>query len=104
LLRYLTRDGQEPFGDWLNGLADPSVQARIRLRLARLECGNFGDCASIGSGVFELRDHSGPGYRIYFGKAGRNVVLLLTGGSKRREARDIQMALASRQDWKDRQA
>ena len=89
---YQTSDGQEPFNEWLDSIRDTSTQDRIQARLARLEDGNLGDCQSVGEGVFELRIHFGAGYRIYFGQVGSTVVLLLCGGAKSSQTRDIDRA------------
>ena len=86
---YETLNGQVPFTEWFASIQDTKTQTRIRGRLDRLEKRNFGDCESVGSGVFELRLHFGPGYRIYFGEVGRTIVLLLCGGDKSTQARDI---------------
>jgi putative addiction module killer protein len=103
ILRYQASDGTEPFSNWLRSLADKRVQARIRIRIQRLAAGNFGDCKSIGSGVLELRIHDGPGYRVYFGRQGKVVVILLCGGTKSTQHTDIDVALACWADWKRRQ-
>ena len=89
---YRMQNGREPFTEWFSAIRDTSTQTRIRGRLDRLERGNFGDCASVSGGVFELRLHFGPGYRIYFGEMDRTIVLLLCGGDKSTQARDIQRA------------
>ncbi len=86
---YQTRNGREPFNEWLDSIRDIRTQDRIQARLERLEDGNFGDCHSVGEGVFELRLHFGAGYRIYFGQVGNTIVLLLCGGDKSSQARDI---------------
>jgi putative addiction module killer protein len=104
LLRYQAADGSEPFSDWLRSIGDVRAQARIRLRLRRLEAGLFGDCKSVGEGVLELRDHEGAGHRVYLGRHGRMVVILLYGGTKRTQARDIEEAKKYWADWKRRQA
>jgi putative addiction module killer protein len=70
----------------------------VRARLNRIRLGNFGDCKSVGGGVVELRIDFGPGYRVYFGRDGRLVVVLLCGGDKRTQARDI---LRAREYWKE---
>ena len=82
-------NGRAPFKDWLRSLRDRQTKARILSRIDRLRLGNFGDYQSVGDGVFELRIHFGPGYRVYFGLHGAQVVLLLCGGDKSTQARDI---------------
>ena len=89
---YQTARGQEPFNQWLNSIQDIETQARIQARLERLEDGNLGDCQSVGEGVFELRIHSGAGYRIYFGQIDNTIILLLCGGGKSSQRRDIERA------------
>ena len=89
---YQTPNGREPFNEWLISIRDTETQARIRARLERLEDGNLGDCQSVGEGVFELRIHSGAGYRIYFGQRGNTIILLLCGGDKSSQRRDIEQA------------
>ncbi|MDE0638225.1 MAG: type II toxin-antitoxin system RelE/ParE family toxin [Candidatus Poribacteria bacterium] len=89
---YRTQNGREPFTEWFNAIRDTRTQTRIRGRLDRLEKGNFGDCESVGSGIFELRMHFGPGYRIYFGEVERTIVLLLCGGDKSTQVQDIRRA------------
>jgi putative addiction module killer protein len=81
------------FVGWLAGLADLQARARIARRLDRLAEGNFGDAKSVGGGVSELRFAFGPGYRIYYTIRGRVVVILLFGGDKRSQARDIKRAI-----------
>jgi len=77
LLEYLTDNGQNPFRKWLEGLRDRQARAKIRVRLNRIRLGNFGDCKRVGSGVSEMRIPHGPGYRVYFGRKGNTVVILL---------------------------
>jgi putative addiction module killer protein len=103
VLRYQAEDGRQPFTEWLGSIEDRSIQARVRVRLRRLEAGLFGDCEPVGGGVLELREHSGPGYRIYLGRHGRLIVVLLTGGTKRTQSNDIESAKALWADWKRRQ-
>ncbi len=90
--------GNEPFTNWLSGLRDPQTRRRILQRLWRLEDGHYGDFKLIGSGVYELRLFFGPGYRIYFGEDGDKIVVLLCGGDKDSQQRDIQQA---RTYWKE---
>ena len=82
--------GQEPFTQWLTSLADKTARKRIQTRLSRVEAGNLGDCKQISPGVFELRLRIG--YRIYFGKVGDTIILLLGGGDKSSQQKDIQNA------------
>jgi putative addiction module killer protein len=81
------------FVDWLDNLKDREAKKRIAIRLARLLQGNFGDCKSIGQGVYELRIDYGQGYRIYYKQVGDKIYLLLCGGDKSSQARDIEQAL-----------
>jgi len=83
----------ERFDDWLSGLRDQQAKMRIQARIDRAEDGNFGDCAPVGEGVSEMRIHYGPGYRIYFAQRGMEIVILLAGGDKRTQAKDIKTAL-----------
>ncbi len=92
IFRYQAEDGKEPVTEWLNGLRDKRSQAKLRVRLKRLEAGIMGDCEPVGDGVLELREHIGPGYRVYFGRHGRLVVVLLCGGGKKTQVRDIEAA------------
>ena len=80
------------FERWLNRLRDRRAAARIKLRLSALSDGNFGDVKSIGAGVFEMRTHYGPGYRLYFIREGEEVVVLLCGGDKSTQRQDIERA------------
>lgn len=104
VLRYQADDATEPVTEWLNNLRDKQAQARLRVRLRRLEAGNFGDCDPVGEGVFELREHVGAGYRIYLGRHGLKVVILLCGGDKKSQAADIKRARMFWIDWKRRQS
>jgi len=90
---YTTKTGKTPFLAWQNAL-DVKARAIVRTRLARVSWGNFGDCKLLknGEGVWELRIDFGPGYRIYFGKKGATVVVLLVGGDKGSQERDIAKA------------
>lgn len=80
---YKTENGRNLFREWLNGLRDRDARVRIRSRINRVRLGNLGDAKSVGRGVSELRIPYGPGYRVYFGRDGDKVVLLLCGGDKR---------------------
>ena len=95
----LYRKGRsKPFSDWLASLRDVRAVGIVRARLNRIRLGNFGDCKPVGGGVEELRIDFGPGYRVYFGREGSVVVVLLCGGDKRTQARDI---LTARKYWKE---
>ena len=83
----------EIFAKWLDGLHDIRARARILVRIERLTAGNPGDVKAVGEGVSELRIDYGPGYRVYYKKHGRKVVILLAGGDKRTQAKDIKTAL-----------
>lgn len=98
---YQERNGNFPFLEWLEAL-DLSTQVRINNRLIRIEVGNFGDCKSVGNSVFEFRLDFGPGYRIYYGQAENRLLLLLLGGSKRTQKRDIAKAKEYWQDYLER--
>jgi putative addiction module killer protein len=103
LLRYQRDDGREPLTEWLDRLRDKIAQARIRLRLRQVQAGNFGDCEPVGEGVMELRVHIGAGYRVYCGRHGKSVVILLCGGDKRSQQADIKLAKEFWAEWKRRQ-
>lgn len=82
----------EAFDQWLRRLKDERAKAKIAARIRRLAFGNFGDVSPVGEGVSELRIFEGPGYRVYFVQRGSTVVILLCGGSKKSQARDIKTA------------
>ena len=103
VFRYVAESGREPVKEWLQSLQDKRAQAKIRVRLKRLEAGMFGDCEPVGDGVLELREHLGAGYRVYFGRHGKAVVILLCGGSKKTQPSDIKTARQYWADWTRRQ-
>lgn len=80
------------FQDWLAGLKDMKARAAILVRIDRAALGNFGDCEPVGDGVYEMRIHTGPGYRLYYVQRGKTVYLLLCGGQKGSQVRDIKKA------------
>ena len=100
VLVYRTREGQLPFDEWLRGLHDANAVARILARIGRVRRGNLGDCKPVGEGVSELRVDCGLGYRVYFGQQGSTLVILLCGGDKSTQQRDIRQA---QQYWNDYQ-
>ena len=95
---YEAPDGKKPFREWLDSLRDWEAQGRILARLERVRLGLLGDCKSVGQGILELRVDTGPGYRVYFGRDGRSLVILLCGGSKASQSKDI---VDARARWKD---
>lgn len=82
------------FRDWLARVSDSRSKARILARIRSAEAGNFGDCKALEKGLFELRVHYGPGFRIYYARRGEDIFLLLAGGTKSTQSRDIRSALA----------
>lgn len=99
---YLTSDGNSPFAEWLDRLRDIRAKARIRTRLDRARLGNLGDHHSVGEGVSELRIFYGSGYRIYYGLDRGVIILLLCGGTKASQSRDITAAKAYWRDYRSR--
>jgi putative addiction module killer protein len=102
LVHYTKSNGQDVFGTWLEQLRDKRAQAVIAVRLDRLANGNSGDCKALGMGLNELRIHYGPGFRVYFGKAGQHCVILLCGGDKSSQASDIAKAREYFEDYMKR--
>lgn len=82
------------FDDWFQTLRDAQAKRRIQARIDRVVDGHFGDCAPVGEGVREMRIHAGPGYRVYFVERGMEIVILLAGGDKSSQPRDIETALS----------
>ncbi|MEI6542825.1 MAG: type II toxin-antitoxin system RelE/ParE family toxin [Methylococcales bacterium] len=101
LQEYTSTDGRSPFADWFNEL-DASAAAKIAAALIRLEQGNFSNVKGVGASVLEYRVDFGSGYRIYFGKDGERLVILLAGGTKKRQQKDIEVAQARWEDYKQR--
>ena len=100
---YRDPNGREPFTEWLKSLRDRTTRKRIQNQIARIESGNLGDHKPIGDGVFELRLQFGPGYRIYFGEVDNTIILLLCGGDKSSQDRDIEQAKDYWQEYKESQ-
>lgn len=96
---YLTPEGIDPFAEWLATLADRRARAFALVRVGRMGAGAFGDCKPVGGGVWEARIDYGPGYRVYYARAGSRLILLLTGGDKRRQNADIVRAVDYWKDW-----
>ena len=95
---YVAENGKAPFSIWFASLKDSRVRAAIRIRIGRIRLGNFGDCKPVGDGVYELRIAFGPGYRVYYGRKGNRLVILLCGGHKGSQKRDVTKA---KQYWVD---
>jgi len=89
---YVDQNGKEPFTGWLKNLRDRYSRDKMHTRIDRLQLGNTGDTKSLGNGLYEMRIHSGPGYRVYFGQVGICIALLLCGGNKTTQQRDITLA------------
>ncbi len=99
---YETASGKRPFDIWLNKIKDEQTIGKILARLDRLEFGNIGDCKSLKDGIYELRIHYGAGIRIYYSKIKNKVLLLLCGGTKGSQTKDIKKAKEFLQDYKNR--
>lgn len=99
---YATENGNEPFREWLNSLKDSDTQALIFQRLQRIKLGNFGDCKAIEEGLWEFRIHHKAGIRIYYARVGQRLLLIVGGGDKRSQQRDITKAKKYLEDYKRR--
>lgn len=101
LIFYESKAGRIPFRKWLDRVRDLRAQAKIQTRLNRLIKGNYGDCSLLRNGVSELRIDYGPGYRIYFGEQKHQfVIVLLLGGTKKTQSKDIELAIQYWEDYK----
>jgi putative addiction module killer protein len=98
---YVAANGHRQFADWFDSL-HAEAAAKVIVGLTRMEQGNFSNTKGVGSGVHEYKIDFGPGYRIYFGKDGNTIVILLGGGTKKRQKMDIQAAQANWADYKKR--
>jgi len=103
VLEFLDRAGSSPFAHWFATL-EATAAAKVTTAIRRLELGNFSNVKGVGAGVFENRIDFGPGYRVYFGKDGEALVILLGGGTKKRQDRDIAVAHERWADYKKRKA
>jgi putative addiction module killer protein len=99
---YLSQTGRDFFNEWVSSLPDRRARAFTLARVGRMEAGAFGDCKPVGDGVWEARIDYGPGYRVYYARAGSRLILLLTGGDKRRQKADIARAIEYWNDWQER--
>jgi len=98
---YLDHEGSSPFAVWFDDLNAPAA-AKVTMAVTRLGQGNFSNVKGVGSGVLEYKIDFGPGYRIYIGRDGDCLVILLGGGTKKRQSTDISLAIARWQDYKKR--
>jgi putative addiction module killer protein len=103
IVEYLDRDGRSPFARWFAEIGSQAA-VRVTFALARIEAGNLSNIKSVGAGVLEYRLDFGPGYRIYFGREGQELILLLAGGTKKRQQEDIKQAHHRWQDYKHRKS
>lgn len=103
ILVYVNAAGVAPYAEW-HGRLDSGVRARVTAAVYRLEAGNFSAAKGAGSGIFELRLDFGPGYRVYFGKDGEQWVILLGGGTKKRQQDDIDASQLRWREYKRRKA
>jgi len=101
VLEYLDPGSRSPYAEWFDDL-NAQAAAKVAVAVTRLAEGNFASVKSVGAGVFEYRLDFGPGYRIYFGKDGERLVILLGGGTKKRQQKDINAAIARWHDYKKR--
>jgi putative addiction module killer protein len=98
---YLDRYGYSPFREWRSKL-NPEARRRVTTALYRIGLGNFSNVQGVGAGVYECKINFGPGYRLYFGKDGEQIMILLGGGTKQRQQNDIRLALDRWEDYKQR--
>ena len=103
VLEYLDWNGRSPYAEWFEDLSAPAA-AKVAVAITRLAQGNFSNVKGVGGGIYECRVSFGPGFRIYFGKDGDRVVILLAGGTKKRQQKDIEEAKARWQDYKTRKS
>jgi putative addiction module killer protein len=101
IVEYLDAAGRSPFTGWFDGL-DATAAAKVTVALTRIEQGNLSNVKSVGAGVLEYRLNFGPGYRLYFGREGLDLVILLVGGTKSRQQKDIATAQARWADYRQR--
>jgi len=101
VLEYLDPSGRSPYAEWFDGL-NAQAAGKVVVAATRLGQGNFSNVKGVGEGVFEQKIEFGPGYRVYFGKDGDRIVILLGGGTKKRQQRDIRDAISCWQDYKRR--
>jgi putative addiction module killer protein len=101
---YLLESGLDPFEKWMSGLKDIKARAKINVKVDRLSMGNFSTSKPLGAGISELKIDYGPGYRVYYGLSGKYVILLLCGGDKSTQQKDIETAKEYWANFKRRSA
>ncbi len=101
VVREFLKDGLSPFGDWFDSL-NAHAASKVTTALYRLEHGNFSNVESVGEGVFEYKIDFGPGYRVYFGQDGKMLIILLYGGNKKTQKKDINKAKNLWREYKAR--
>lgn len=101
ITHYTDKNDRDFIQEWLDEMGDKKAKAAIASRIDRIKNGNFGDCEFLRDSVWELRIHVGPGYRVYYAKDGLTVILLLYGGDKRKQSRDIDRACDFWHDWQE---
>lgn len=99
---FVTEEGECPFNDWHESLRDRKIMAKIDIIITNFRSGNYGDSEPVGSGVHERRIHYGPGYRLYFANGGKSLLILLCGGTKKNQSKDIKTAKKYWEDYKSR--
>ena len=99
VLEYIRPDGESPFAEWFESLASTAA-IKVAGSLHKMRQGNFSTTKFLGNGVWEFKIDLGPGYRIYYGKVGKNIVLLLAGGTKKRQNKDIELAVELLKEYK----
>jgi putative addiction module killer protein len=103
ILEYLDWNNRSPYAEWFDSLSAPAA-AKVAVAITRLAQGNVSNVKGVGGGVYECRINFGPGFRIYFGKDGERLVILLAGGTKKRQRKDIEDAKARWQDYRKRKS
>lgn len=101
VIYLVTDDGKSPLGDWLAGIRDKPTRRRIEMRIERARLGNFGVWRELAEGVFEMKIDFGPGYRVYYGIHNDQIVVLIAGGDKSTQDRDIERAIALWKEYKN---
>ncbi len=102
VLHYTDEKDRDHFETWLSKLHDVTAYTAVDRRIVRMKLGIFGDCKPLRDGVWELRIDVGPGYRVYYAKAGSTIIILLCGGDKRKQDSDIDRACRYWRDWQQR--